>query len=226
MEAKQCPDGSFVSRSGPHCEFSACPKAQTVQGQPSGELRLVPAPPPNTTSIVPAPTVPAAPASTPPQAAQCNLAPKVCDDGSIVIPDAQCRYGPCIVNITGVKYPPIEDTSGLENGPDEPLEGDVAATVQSVKFIVEHRSTLNGRNVTVHGIVVSGAKPGDTICNYEQPCVPHLMIADSNGDDRDMHYDVPVFLKASNPTSFINAQPVDIFGVITGSKNSVTLTQQ
>jgi|GEM_PF-6018032 len=25
MEAKQCPDGSFVSRHGPKCEFSPCP---------------------------------------------------------------------------------------------------------------------------------------------------------------------------------------------------------
>lgn len=25
MEAKQCPDGSFVGRSGPNCEFAACP---------------------------------------------------------------------------------------------------------------------------------------------------------------------------------------------------------
>lgn len=25
MEAKQCPDGSFVGRTGPHCEFAACP---------------------------------------------------------------------------------------------------------------------------------------------------------------------------------------------------------
>lgn len=25
MEAKQCPDGSYVGRSGPNCEFEACP---------------------------------------------------------------------------------------------------------------------------------------------------------------------------------------------------------
>jgi len=25
MEAKQCPDGSYVGRSGPNCEFTACP---------------------------------------------------------------------------------------------------------------------------------------------------------------------------------------------------------
>ncbi len=26
MEAKQCPDGSYVGRSGLNCEFAACPK--------------------------------------------------------------------------------------------------------------------------------------------------------------------------------------------------------
>ena len=25
MEAKLCPDGSYVSRVGPHCEFAPCP---------------------------------------------------------------------------------------------------------------------------------------------------------------------------------------------------------
>jgi hypothetical protein len=26
-DAKQCPDGTFVGRVGPHCEFAACPSA-------------------------------------------------------------------------------------------------------------------------------------------------------------------------------------------------------
>lgn len=26
QEAKMCPDGSYVGRTGPHCEFAACPK--------------------------------------------------------------------------------------------------------------------------------------------------------------------------------------------------------
>ena len=25
MEAKECPDGSYVGRTGPNCEFAACP---------------------------------------------------------------------------------------------------------------------------------------------------------------------------------------------------------
>ena len=28
MEAKQCPDGSYVARTGPNCEFTPCPKSK------------------------------------------------------------------------------------------------------------------------------------------------------------------------------------------------------
>lgn len=31
MEAKQCPDGSYVGRTGPNCEFSACPATTAAQ---------------------------------------------------------------------------------------------------------------------------------------------------------------------------------------------------
>lgn len=39
MEAKLCPDGSAVGRSGPHCEFAACPDATTT---PSGGQGIAP----------------------------------------------------------------------------------------------------------------------------------------------------------------------------------------
>lgn len=35
MDAKQCPDGSFVSRTGPNCEFAPCPGEQ---GGVTGEI--------------------------------------------------------------------------------------------------------------------------------------------------------------------------------------------
>ena len=28
MDAKKCPDGSHVSRTGPNCQFAPCPKSQ------------------------------------------------------------------------------------------------------------------------------------------------------------------------------------------------------
>ncbi len=36
MEAKLCPDGSYVGRSGPNCEFAACPTAATSTGGGQG----------------------------------------------------------------------------------------------------------------------------------------------------------------------------------------------
>ena len=32
MDAKQCPDGSYVGRTGPNCEFAACPSTQIKEG--------------------------------------------------------------------------------------------------------------------------------------------------------------------------------------------------
>ncbi|MCK9360821.1 hypothetical protein M0Q28_01160 [Patescibacteria group bacterium] len=31
MEAKQCPDGSYVGRTGPRCEFAPCPTGAKVE---------------------------------------------------------------------------------------------------------------------------------------------------------------------------------------------------
>lgn len=36
MEAKQCPDGSYVSRTGPNCEFSPCPGGEPARDEADG----------------------------------------------------------------------------------------------------------------------------------------------------------------------------------------------
>jgi hypothetical protein len=33
MEAKQCPDGSYVSRQGPTCEFATCPGGSSLEAE-------------------------------------------------------------------------------------------------------------------------------------------------------------------------------------------------
>lgn len=40
MEAKLCPDGSYVGRSGPKCEFVACPGASTTSTQATKEFTV------------------------------------------------------------------------------------------------------------------------------------------------------------------------------------------
>jgi len=36
-EAKVCPDGSSVARSGPDCEFAECPAGEVPDGEPDGD---------------------------------------------------------------------------------------------------------------------------------------------------------------------------------------------
>lgn len=42
MDAKMCPDGSYVGRTGPNCEFAACPSGSgsSVNGTTSIEVNL------------------------------------------------------------------------------------------------------------------------------------------------------------------------------------------
>lgn len=44
MDAKQCPDGSFVGRTGPNCEFTACPAPKTEETKPAEKPAEQPAP--------------------------------------------------------------------------------------------------------------------------------------------------------------------------------------
>lgn len=56
QEAKQCPDGSYVSRAGSNCEFAPCPTAPVPKPKPAKPApKLVPAPAPKA-SPRPAPT--------------------------------------------------------------------------------------------------------------------------------------------------------------------------
>ena len=52
MEAKQCPDGSYVGRTGPACEFAACPSAPTTHPTPRPTPKPTPAPTPMPVSAV------------------------------------------------------------------------------------------------------------------------------------------------------------------------------
>jgi hypothetical protein len=41
MEAKLCPDGSYVGRSGPKCEFSPCPEATSTPIFEDGTINVI-----------------------------------------------------------------------------------------------------------------------------------------------------------------------------------------
>jgi hypothetical protein len=37
-EAKLCPDGSYVARTGPHCEFASCPSVNSLLTEPQARV--------------------------------------------------------------------------------------------------------------------------------------------------------------------------------------------
>lgn len=189
MEAMRCADGSYVSRSGPHCEFSACPKSPAAPGQSH---------------------------------ACSNMAPLRCPDGSLILPGPGCQYAACTVTIMGAPSPLSGGEDGNPGPPDESVDASPDSAL-SVAYVTEHRSALVGRQVTVHGYVVSGTGNGNMTCETTEACSHRVTLADMESVDRDMHYDLVVLLKPQDQTAYSNGQAVDITGVVTTSRNTVTL---
>jgi hypothetical protein len=77
-DAKLCPDGSFVERVGPNCEFAPCPDAG-VSEQPSDARRQGPPGPMNRSVPI-----------------VCTQEAKMCPDGSFVERNGPtCEFAPC-----------------------------------------------------------------------------------------------------------------------------------
>ena len=85
-EAKQCPDGSYVGRSGPSCEFAPCPTAMacTTEAKQCPDGSAVGRSGPNC-EFAPCPTLQACPQDA-----------KQCPDGSYVGRSGpNCAFAPC-----------------------------------------------------------------------------------------------------------------------------------
>lgn len=87
-EAMICPDGSAVGRTGPNCEFAACPPSEPAPV--SGETQPIVPP----TKPIPKPTLP--PVDRGDGGVACTMDAKMCPDGSYVGRTApKCEFAPC-----------------------------------------------------------------------------------------------------------------------------------
>ena len=160
QDAKLCPDGSYVNRTGPNCEFAPCGWSNPFK--PSGPDTIQP-------------------------------------------------------------YNPDEDRGGLYNYPNYPLTK-IPTTSITVKYLVEHRSALDQKIVTVRGVVV-GIPP-------QPPCVaagtcelyvrPSIILADTKDANRNKDYDLIVFIgEDAEKDEYSVGKTVEIKMQITASKVAV-----
>jgi hypothetical protein len=208
MEAKICPDGSSVSRTGPNCEFAPCPGEPGYVPPPA---RPKPAPVPPSTGEGPGGAGETAPGSS-----------GGGESGSVEGSTGAAEPG---VISSGV-LPPDTPVSGPQTGlPDEPLLP--PAQVQSVKFVMEHRTALDGQRVTVHGIIVYALPPAKACPPGQGACAqPRIIIADTAEASRNKAYDLTILLPEDDQTAYAEGQIVDISGTVSGSADGVTVMKE
>lgn len=110
---------------------------------------------------------------------------------------------------------------GLSRYNDDPLPY-VPSGTQTARFVVEHRSALNGQHVTIHGVIVTvvkGGGPGNSMTFMQ----PRIVVADTDSADRDTNYDVQVMLPPDNSTPYETGETLDITGTVSGNRSGVTI---
>ncbi len=88
--------------------------------------------------------------------------------------------------------------SGLKKYPDRPLAA-IPRQAVSLRYIVEHRSALNGKTITVRGFVARALWPAtENVSSGEQSMAnpqPRIFLADSLRKGRDKNYEVMVLVR-------------------------------
>ncbi|TAL33492.1 MAG: hypothetical protein EPN97_09420 [Alphaproteobacteria bacterium] len=217
MEAKICPDGSSVSRTGPNCEFAPCPGEPGYTPPP---VRPLPRPVPPGDGEGPGGTggvSPGSPGETVPGSSGSGESGSV--EGGVGIAPSGVISSPGVVS-------PDEPVSGPQTGlPDDPLLP--PSQVQSVKFVMEHRSSLDGQHVTVHGIVTYALPPAKACPPGQGACAqPRIIIADTADSSRNKAYDLTILLPEDDKTDYAEGQIVDISGTVSGSADGVTVMKE
>ena len=90
------------------------------------------------------------------------------------------------------------EASGLANYADKPISSIPSQSV-SMRYVVEHRSALNGKTITVRGVVarIVGSSTGN-VSTGEQSMAnpqPRIFVADNTRKRRDKNLDLIVLLR-------------------------------
>jgi hypothetical protein len=111
-------------------------------------------------------------------------------------------------------------------GPDLPLDSVPRETV-SVRFVVRHRSALNGRIVRVRGVVAAAVigkvacPPGRGMCMQ-----PSIILADSEPGKSQLPNSIRIFLlESEQQQDYPIGKLLQVRGVVHGSRTAVQVTK-
>ena len=105
--------------------------------------------------------------------------------------------------------------SGLSDYPDRPLD-ETPRTPVTPRFIVEHRTVLKGKEVTVCGLIVFVASVPSGSAR------PRFFMAETSEPGRDKNYDLMVML-AEEDDGYAVGDEVEVKGTVESSKVAVYL---
>lgn len=110
--------------------------------------------------------------------------------------------------------------------PDLPLTG-IPAEPVNVRFVVEHRSALHEKKITVRGTVVA-ALPGAQACPPDRGmCAqPRVTLSDTGQESPDKLYDLVVLLPEGDTQTYAIGQEIELTGTISASSSAVVMHRE
>lgn len=111
--------------------------------------------------------------------------------------------------------------------PDLPLEQEVTGPV-TPRFVIEHRSALDGKSITVQGVVVS-ALTGEAACppGRGMCAQPRVTLSDGEaGVAPDPAFDLVVVLPEGDDTGYTRGQEAEVQGRVSASGFTAVLHKE
>lgn len=154
----------------------------------------------------------------------CTLEAKLCPDGSAVgRTGPNCEFAPCPGEVANYIEPEDPSKIGLTSYPNLPLSSELLTPIP-IKYLVERRSALNEKVVTVKGIII-GNWLDESKCppNAELLCPQNrIFLADANTEDRNQLYDLDVVVEENaKAEDYQIGETITIKVLVYGDKTSV-----